>query len=99
MTKQETGEPVLKCHLDIEETVKVDCENLGKMLETNAFVINDGKIVSSSVSKRKSVTPAKTSSRVDNLDNVTKKLYNLEPAGETEKPLRINLGLYQMENF
>jgi len=99
LTKQEPVEPALKCHLDIEEADKIECGNLGKMLEKNAFVIRDVEIVPRRTPKRKVVIAAKASSKVNRLGKITKKLYDLEPTHEPEKPLKIDLNLYQMENF
>ena len=99
MTKHEPVDAALKCPLELEEAGKVELGAVGKMLEGNVFAIRDVEVVPKRVPKRKIHLAAKARMKVDVLEKLTRKLYNLEPCGEPEKPLKIDLGLYQMEDF
>ena len=67
----------------------------------HSLVIGDGKIVCKPKNKMKvrmvkSKMPVKKTSRLDKATNL---LYDLEDAHGTEKPLNIDFGLYQMEDY
>ena len=99
MTKHEPVDAALKCPLELEEAGKVELVTVGKMLEDNVFVIRDVQVVPKHVRKPKVAATVKAGVKVNGLGKVTRKLYDLEPSGEPEKPLKIDLGLYQMEDF
>jgi hypothetical protein len=99
LTKHELADSALKCPLELEEAGKVELGTVGKMLDRNAFAIRGVVAVPKRVPKRKAALTAKASPRVSRLVKVTRKLYDLEPNGEPEKPLKVSLDLYQMEQF
>ena len=99
MTKHEQVDPALKCHLEVEEASKMDQGSIGKMFENNAFVIADVETVPHRTSKQKRGVPVRAKLSVSKLGKVARKLYDLEPVCEPEKTLKIDLDLYQMEDF
>jgi hypothetical protein len=87
----------LKNQLTIED-VKV--EVVPRMID-NSMVMGGSHIVRKPKSKMKvrmvkSKVPVKRTSR---LEKATQHLYDLEEANEPEKPLNIDFGLYQMEDY
>jgi hypothetical protein len=87
----------IKNTLTIED-VKV--EAVPKMID-NSMVMGGSQIVHKPKSKIKvrmvkSKMPVKRTSR---LEKAIQHLYDLEDAHEPEKPLNIDLGLYQMEDY
>ncbi len=99
MTKPAPDENLLKCPISIEEIHKVP-PSVAEMLEKNAFIIpNVHADFAEEVKPRVRSTKTKMNSRRNRLKKITEKLYNLEPSGEPEKGLKIELDLYQMENF
>jgi hypothetical protein len=99
LTKQESAEPVQRCSLEVEEVGKMSPICIQKMLEDNAFIIHSVKIMPSQGSNQKKPLPALSSFKLSKLDKATRKLYDLEPNCQTEKPLKIDLNLYQMEEI
>ena len=99
MTKPELADSATKCNLTVEETGKIDIEPIGKMLDSNALAIPSSEAVPQQTLKYREVEPVKTSQRVGKLDIVEGKLYCLEPGGQPEKALKLDLDLYQMEDF
>jgi len=99
LTKHELADSALKSALDLEEAGKVELGTVAKMLDHSAFVIRGVEAIPKRVPKRKVALAAKASSRVSKLAKVTRRLYDLEPNGEPEKPLKVDLDLYQMEQF
>lgn len=98
LTKHEQAEAALKCQLDVEQSSKVDLGSVGKMLESNVFAIRSLEIVPCQVLKHEDATVVNASLKADKLGKVGTKLYDLEPACDREKPLKIDLDLYQMED-
>ena len=96
MTKHELVDQTLKCRLDTEPC-KVDLGSVGKMLEDNAFVIRDVEVTPRRTQRRKGVDIAEEGLKLSKLGKTANKLYDLDPACGTEKPLKIDLDLYQME--
>ena len=99
MTKQEPVENTLKCQLSIEEAGKVGLnlsklvqENVTSMFTPKAFPEEQPSLKVPRVAKK--ACPKKT-----RLASVTQKLYDLESCNEPEKPLNIELDLYQMEDY
>ena len=100
MTKQEPVEPTLKCHGALDEAGKVSLGNVSEMLEKNTFSVPTPQISPEDIQKPKvTLVRNKAISRRSKLGKVTEKLFDLEPCGEPEKPLKIDLGLYQMEDY
>ena len=98
MTKHASlHDEAIKNTLTIED-VKV--EAVPKMID-NSMVMGGSQIVHKPKSKIKvrmvkSKMPVKRTSR---LEKAIQHLYDLEDAHEPEKPLNIDLGLYQMEDY
>jgi hypothetical protein len=100
LTKHEPDEPALKCHSVLDEASKVTVDSVSEMLEKNAFSVHATQINLEKMHKPKvNLVRNKTISRRSKLGKVTEKLFNLESCGEPEKPLKIDLDLYQMEDF
>ena len=100
MTKQEPVEPTLKCHGALDEAGKVSVGSVGEMLEKNAFSARAAQISPEGLRNSKvTLVRCKTGSRRSRLGKVTEKLFDLESCGEPEKPLKIDLDLYQMEDY
>ena len=100
MTKQEPVEPTLKYHGLLEEAGKVTVGSVSEMLEKNAFSVHATQISPEVLQKSKvTLVRNKTGSKRSKLGKVTEKLFDLESCGEHEKPLKIDLDLYQMENY
>ena len=98
MTKHTSiHDEAIKNPLTIED-VKV--EVVPKMID-NSMVMGESQIVRKPKSKMKvrmdkSKMPVKRTSR---LEKAIQHLYDLEDAHEAEKPLNIDFGLYQMEDY
>lgn len=97
MTKHDPVENPLKCSLSIEEpgTVNLNmndlvAENLAKLCTPRVFVEEAPKLKAVRAKKPRAT-------RRSRLSRVTQRLYNLESGNEPEKPLHIELDLYQME--
>ena len=100
MTKQEPVEPALKCHGALDESGKVSVGSVSEMLEKNAFSVHAAHIGPEGLQNSKvTLVRNKTTSKRSKLGRVTEKLFDLEPCGEPEKPLKIDLDLYQMEDY
>ena len=98
MTKQEHVDAALKCSLEVEEVGKIDQVSVRKLHEDSAFVICDLDAAPGSTLKQKQMVPVKLNLDVGKLGKVTRKLYDLDPVCGPEKPLKIDLDLYQMED-
>ena len=99
MTKQESAENTLKCHLSIEESGKIGLDvinlpedNVAALCNKQVFAEQEPKLKVAHMVKK--VVP-----KGNKLGTVTQKLYNLEPENTTEKSLNIELDLYQMEDY
>ena len=99
MTKHVTPEEALKCPLGLDEAGKVG-EGVNKLLENNALVIRSAQVNLVQDTKLKiPLGKARKSVKKSRLGKATEKLYNLESCGPLEKPLNVDLGLYQMEDY
>ncbi len=79
------------------ETVKV--EVIPQIID-NTMVIGEPHIVRKPKGKVKvRVVKAKVTPKRSRLDRATSHLYDLEDSTGPEKPLNIDFGLYQMENY
>jgi len=99
LTKPTNPEDVIKTPIGLDEPCRIDtC--VTSLIEKNTNVIRnthltvpDEDLVKLPLAKsRKMIKKGK-------LARVTEKLYNLEPYGLPEKPLNIDLDLYQMEDY
>ena len=82
------------------DILDVKIEVVPKIID-NSMVIGSSQVIRKPKNKMKvrmvkSKVPNKRTSR---LDKATAHLYNLEDTCEPEKPLNIDLDLYQMENY
>lgn len=99
MTKHVAPEDALKCPLGLDDAGKVG-DGLNKLLENNALVIGSAQVSVLQNSKLEiPLGKARKTVRKSRLGKVTEKLYNLEPCNVPEKPLNVDLGLYQMEDY
>ena len=75
-------------------------ESVTKMMDNNALIICDVNAIPEREDQLKT-TPIKTGikSETNRLGKIMSELYNLENCIESEKPVKIDLDLYQMENF
>lgn len=82
----------LKCTLSIEDS------KVSPQIIDNTSVISRSRIVSKPGTKAKvRMVRAKVDTKKSCLELVTTSLYDLETSHGPEKPLNIDLGLYQME--
>ncbi len=72
--------------------VDLMAENLAKLYNPNVLLEEAPKV--KTVKAKKARAPRKS-----RLSRVTQRFYNLESGCEPEKPLHIELDLYQMENY
>ena len=98
MTKHDPVENALKCSLTIEDGNKMSLNVSDLVAENVANLYNPGILVEQEP-KLKVVRVKKASTKRSRLYRVTQKLYNLESGNEPEKPLHIELDLYQMETY
>jgi hypothetical protein len=99
LTKQASDETVLRCHVTLEGGNKVS-PSLTEAIVKNALVINSAHINSEQEGKRKrTLVKTRMSLLRSRLGRIMRRLYDLESGNEPEKPLNIDLDLYQMENF
>ncbi|MEM3627537.1 MAG: cell division protein FtsZ [Candidatus Bathyarchaeia archaeon] len=89
------------CQMTIEEANRVG-EIVTEMMDDNALVIWGARVNPQQEGKLK-VTVVMTGINsphiLSGLGTIAPQLFNLEPYAEPEKPLNIELNLYQMENF
>jgi hypothetical protein len=103
LTKHTSPEETLKCPLDLEEVGKVGAD-ADTLLEKNILatgggrvnLIEEGKVEITLVNSKKT---RKRGVKRGQLGKVIEKLYDLEPCSLPEKPLHIDLDLYQMEDY
>lgn len=105
LTKNDSSDNTLKCNLLIDNVPTVDLdvnrlveENVTKMCSQKQLLLEQEpelKVVH--VAKKTRVR--KKDSRWGKLERIMDKLDNLEEKDEPEKSLRIQLNLYQMENY
>ena len=103
MTKQVPDEALLRGHVDIEDGNKV-AASIADLIEKNAL-----SLCATQVEPQQGTKTRLRATHVNARMHVTKnrsgrimhKLYDLEPSGEPEKQLNVNLDvdLYQMEDW
>lgn len=89
--------------MPLEEANRIIERNV-RLLDNDAIVIGVAPVCRKRQPKpRVKISPVKTGIGVvrTRLGRIMHRLYDLEPAGEPEKPLNVDLGvdLYQMENW
>ena len=99
LTKQEPIENTLKCNLAIDEPSKVGLD-LSKLVEENLVAMFIPKAFPEQQPKLKGAHVGKKAKpKRSRLARITQRLYDLESCNEPEKPLNIELDLYQMEDY
>ena len=98
MLTKHLQDETLKAPFTLEDAKVEVCP---KIIDNNSMVIGGSNIVRKPKNKMntrmvKNKMPSKKTSR---LEKATHCLYDLETAHEPEKPLNIDLGLYQMEDY
>ncbi len=101
MTKPESVESALKMPLAIEETSRINLDlDAGKLMTKNVAKLHSSPVFVEQEPKPKVVRVKKAARpRRSRLFSATQRLYNLESGNEPEKPLNIELNLYQMETY
>lgn len=91
MPKQPSDQTALVCNLTREEA--------GKVVEGNALVVCNSPD-SPKLEEKLEYTSIRigTNLNIHNLGTIVAKLYDLEGFVEKERPVKIDLDLYQMEN-
>jgi hypothetical protein len=99
LTKHEPIESGLRCSLPVEETNTLNlnvndlvAENVAKLYASRVFLEETPRLKNIRVKKARAT-------KRGTLGRAIRKLYNMESDIEPEKPLRIELDLYQMETY
>jgi hypothetical protein len=98
LTKQASDETVLKGHLALEETSKV-VPIVTEAIVNNALVIRDAHNIEQEGELDVTLVNTKKNTVKSKLRQIMPELYDIENGAETEKPLEVDLDLYQMENY
>lgn len=103
LTKHDAVENPLKCQLSIENVARVDLD-VSRLVEQNVVKMCSHEQVLVEQEPKLNVTHVAKKARVKRnrwgkLGKIMDKLYNIEPENEPEKTLKIELNLYQMENY
>jgi hypothetical protein len=98
LTKQASDETVLKGHLALEEANKV-VPSVTEVIVNNALVIRGAHNVEHEGKLDVALVVTKKNSVKSKLRQIMPELYDLEDGAEAEKPLDVDLDLYQMENY
>ncbi len=99
MTKHEPIETGLKCPLSIEDTNPANL-NVNDLVAENVAKLYASRVYLEETPKLKNVRAKKArNAKRSILSRAIRKLYNMESNVEPEKPLHIDLYLYQMETF
>jgi hypothetical protein len=86
-------EVALKAHLGLEDANKL-------VASTTELVCDEALVVCGAHVKPKVVrVKVRVNSLRGRLGRIMHRLYDLESGGEAEKPLNVDLDLYQMENY
>ena len=90
MTKNTPEDNTLKCHLTVEEPKKLVEENALAVCSVQTIPELKSNLEVTSITT--GIKPKKTG-----VEKMVPELYNLEDDDESEKPVKIDLDLYQME--
>ncbi len=97
LTKHDSVETGLKCPLSMGETNSVGL-NVNDLVAEDIAKLYASPIFSEEAPRLKSVRVKKArAAKASSLGKALHKLHNLESGNEIEKPLHIELDLYQME--
>jgi hypothetical protein len=100
LTKPESVENAVKIPLTIEETNRITLAvDVCKLMQENVANLRSSQVFVEQEPKLKVARVKKTRPRRTRLSRITQRLYNLESGNEPEKPLSIELDLYQMETY
>jgi hypothetical protein len=89
----------MKCHMPLEEANKI-IENAAKMMDNNALVICGAHVDPEQEGKpKRALVKTRMNLLRSRLGRIMRRLYDLESDSKPEKPLNIDLDLYQMENY
>jgi hypothetical protein len=91
-------ELAVKAHLGLEDADKA-INSTAELVCDEALIIYSGDVKPVQERAQK-IAPVeiKANTLQSNMDKPLHKLYDLEQSGEAEKPLKVDLNLYQMEN-
>jgi hypothetical protein len=99
LTKQAPEEAAVKCHVALEGANKI-VENTAKMMDITALVVCGAQVHPEREGKPKlAIVKTRMNLLRSRLGRIMRRLYDLESGNEPEKPLNIDLDLYQMENY
>jgi hypothetical protein len=99
LTKQLSDETALRFHVTLEERNKVS-PSVTEATVNDALAIHSSSVRPEHEGKRRrALGKAKVSLLKSRLGRIMRGLYDLESDNEPEKPLNVDFGLYQMENF
>jgi hypothetical protein len=99
LTKNDPIENALKYPLSIEDSGRLGLD-VGKLVEQNAATLCSQRVFIEDEPKLKVIrTTKKLPAKQIRLCRVTQHLYNLESDNAPEKLLKIELNLYQMEDY
>jgi cell division GTPase FtsZ len=98
LTKQTSDETVLKGHLALEEANKA-VPSVTEAIVNNALVIRGAHNVEHEGELDVTVVMTRKNSVKSKLREIMPELYDIENGAEAEKPLEVDLDLYQMENY
>jgi hypothetical protein len=92
LPKQTSDQTALGCHMTGDEA--------GKMVEGNTLVVCNSPD-SPKLEEKLEVKPIRigTNSKIHDLGTVLARLYDLEGSIKKERPVKIDLNLYQMDNI
>jgi hypothetical protein len=98
LTKQASDETVLKGHSALEEANKV-VPIVTEAIVNNALVIRDAHDIEQEGELDVTLVNTKKNTVKSKLRQIMPELYDIENGAEAEKPLEVDLDLYQMENY
>jgi hypothetical protein len=99
LTKQVADEAALKYHVTLEEGSKVS-SSVTEAVVKNSLVICGAHVDPEQEGGcKRALVKTRLSLLRSRLGRIMRRLYDLESSGEPEKPLNVDLDLYQMENY
>jgi cell division GTPase FtsZ len=98
LTKQASDETVLRGHLTLEETNKV-VSSVTEAIVNNALVIHGAHNIEQESELDVTIVMTRKNTVKRKLRQIMPELYDIENGAEAEKPVEVDLDLYQMENY
>lgn len=98
MTKQLSDVTVLKGQLELEEANKV-VPSVTEAIVNDALVIRDVHNIEQEGELDVTMVMTKKNTLKSKLREIMPELYDIEKGTDAEKPLEVDLDLYQMENY